>query len=142
MVEVFPTVAMFRDATGEPGWVAASTRHQRIRLQPPKVLGQRLEGILRHEFLHMLIEGNAAADTPTWFREGLVVYLGGEPAVSPRVEMSAAEIDRVIGSRAGQVEMRRAYSQAGARVRDLEEKFGRLRVMDWLSHGLPEGGVR
>jgi stage II sporulation protein D len=44
VLEVFPTVAMFRDTTGEPGWVAASTRHQRIRLQPPKVLRGRLPG--------------------------------------------------------------------------------------------------
>ncbi|HEX4488616.1 MAG TPA: SpoIID/LytB domain-containing protein [Terriglobales bacterium] len=139
VLEVFPAVAMFRDTTGEPGWVAASTRHQRVRLQPPSVLRDRLEGILRHEFLHMLIEGHAAAATPLWFREGVVVHLGGEPAAASRVEMSTSEIDRVIRSRAGQFEMRRAYAQAGARVRDLEQKHGRAHLMEWLSRGLPDG---
>jgi stage II sporulation protein D len=142
VLEVFPSVAMFRDATGEPGWVAASTRHEEIRLQPPSMLRGRLQKILRHEFLHMLIEAHSEAGTPLWFREGLVVYLDEESAVPLRVEFSAAEIDRVIRSRAGQVEMRRAYAQAGARVREWEQRYGRAQVMDWLSRGLPEAELR
>jgi stage II sporulation protein D len=137
MIEVFPTVAMFRDTTGEPGWVAASTRHQRVRLQPPKILAGRLEGVLRHEFLHMLIESHAVAQTPMWFREGLVVYLGGEPPVPARAEMSPAQINATITSRAGEAPMRRAYAQAAATVRDLEQRHGRAQLMEWLSRGLP-----
>jgi stage II sporulation protein D len=142
VLEVFPSVAMFRDTTGEPGWVAASTRHEQIRLQPPSILRGHLQGVLRHEILHMLIEGNAKAGTPLWFREGLVVYLDEDSAGSSRVEMSAAEIDRVIRSRTGQTEMRRAYAQAGARVRELEQRHGRAPVMQWLSKGLPAAGLR
>ena len=37
-LKVYATVAAFRDATGEPGWVAASTRGRVVRLQPTDVL--------------------------------------------------------------------------------------------------------
>ena len=69
-VYVYPSVEMFRNATGEPGWVAASTRGNKIRMQPAKVLGTRVEKILRHEFVHVLLESDAAAQTPLWFAKG------------------------------------------------------------------------
>jgi stage II sporulation protein D len=137
MLEVFPTVAMFRDTTGEPGWVAASTRHQRIRLQPPKVLRERLGSVLRHEFLHMLIENHASSETPLWFREGLALYLGGEMPSAP-LTMSTAEIDRVISSRSSDTAMRQAYAQAAAMVRQLDARHGRALIMEWLREGLPQ----
>src|SRR6516164_7607315 len=37
-LRVYATVAAFRDATGDPGWVAASTRGHTIRLQPADIL--------------------------------------------------------------------------------------------------------
>lgn len=139
LIEVYPTVAMFRDATGEPGWVAASTRHQRMRLQPPGVLRDKLESVMRHEFLHMLVEDNAEAGTPLWFREGLVVYWGGDPAAAARISMSGAEIEQVITSRRSEVEMRQAYAQAAGLVRDLERQHGRAKLIEWLRSGLPDG---
>ncbi len=82
-LKVFPTVAMFRNTTGEPGWVAATTRGRTIQMQPAEVLRQAgtLESTLRHELLHMLIESYARAGTPVWFREGLVLYLS-EPGAA------------------------------------------------------------
>ena len=138
IVEVYPTVAMFRDATGEPGWIASSTRDDRIRLQPPNVLRARLPRILRHEFLHLLVEANAKPDTPLWFREGLVVYLGGDPPAAEQVKMSGGEIDRAIASRRSGAEMRRAYAQAAAMVRDLDRQHGRAKIIVWLRSGLPD----
>lgn len=138
LIEVYPTVAMFRDATGEPGWVAASTRHQRVRLQPLNLLRDNLESVLRHEFLHMLVEDNAAANTPLWFREGLVVYLGGDPPAADEASMSGAEIERAVTSRRSEAEMRQAYAQAAALVRDLDRRNGRTQLLDWLRSGLPE----
>ena len=78
-LRVYPTLALFRDSTGEPGTVAASTRGRVIRLQPPAVLRSRgvLESTLLHELLHVLIETRARSGLPLWFREGLVVYLTG-----------------------------------------------------------------
>ncbi len=33
-LQIYPTLDLYRDATGQPGWVAASTHGQTIRLQP------------------------------------------------------------------------------------------------------------
>jgi len=138
VIEVYPTVSMFRDATGEPGWISASTRRERIRVQPIGVLRERFPGVLRHEFLHILVESNAKVSTPLWFREGLVVYLGGDPAPANEVHMTPTEIERVIASRSSQADLRRAYTQAAALVRNLERKHGRGKLMEWLRSGLPD----
>ncbi len=85
--KIYPAVAIFRDATGEPGWVAATTRGRTIQTQPSDVLKQAgtLESTLRHELLHMLIEAHAKPGIPVWFREGLVLYLSQPNAPgSPR----------------------------------------------------------
>ncbi len=76
-LKIFATMDAYRDQTGQPGWVAASTRGRVIRLQPLATLKSKgvLESTLRHEFLHLLVEEKARAGTPVWFREGLVLYL-------------------------------------------------------------------
>jgi len=141
LIEVYPTVQMFRDATGEPGWVAASTRDQKVRVQPPNVLREKFESVLRHEFLHMLVEDSAAPAIPLWFREGIVVYLGGDPPAANEVTMSGAQIERAITERGNRDEMRQAYAQAAAMVRDLDRQHGRTQLLEWLRGGLP-GNVR
>ncbi|MGH9722866.1 MAG: SpoIID/LytB domain-containing protein [Bryobacteraceae bacterium] len=73
-IEVYPSVATFRDATGESGRVAGSTRGSVVRLQP----AGKTEGTLRHELAHVLIEQNAKPGLPDWFREGLARQLAGE----------------------------------------------------------------
>ena len=76
-VRVYPDVETFRNATGEPGWVAARTSGRRIQLQPAAVLRERgaLDSTIHHELLHVFVEAQAAAGLPVWFREGLVGYL-------------------------------------------------------------------
>ena len=138
LIEVYPTVAMFRDATGEPGWVAASTHNQHVRIEPPSVLRDKFESVLRHEFLHMLVEDNTAPGTPLWFREGLVVFLGGDPVPAKDVTMSGREIEQAITSRSSDAEMRAAYAQAAAMVRDMDREGGRSKLLDWLRNGLPQ----
>ena len=66
-LKVYATVAEFRNSTGEPGWVAASTKGKTIQMQPPDVLRDAgtLDSTIHHELLHMLIDsytraGNAA----------------------------------------------------------------------------------
>lgn len=139
-LKVYPTVAVYRDATGEPGWVAASTFGSTVRLQPVSTLQrtQSLGSTLRHEFLHMLIEGNAKPGTPLWFREGLAVYLAGDSSGRDKATMSGEAIDRVISSRQTQAEVRLAYRQAAALVRDLDIRYTRPKLIDWLRNGLPD----
>src|SRR5262249_17234937 len=83
-LRIYPTVAAFRDATGEPGYVAASTLGRTVRIQPAAMLRStgKLESTLLHEMLHVAVESQAHPKTPQWFREGLVLYLAGAP-VSP-----------------------------------------------------------
>jgi len=140
-LKVYATVAAFRDATGEPGWVAASTRGRTIRLQPTDVLRDAgtLESTLRHEFLHMLVESHAKTGTPLWFREGLVLYLAQKNDVarpSGGFE-SVAALENALRNPASEREMRQAYAEAQARVEQLAAQNGRETVIRWLQEGLP-----
>ncbi len=72
-LQVFPSVNGFRDSTGKPGSVAASTKGRIIRLQP----AARNASILRHELLHLLIEEHSRASLPLWYREGIALALAG-----------------------------------------------------------------
>ncbi len=140
-IKIYATVAAFRDATGEPGWVAASTRGRTIRLQPTDVLRDAgtLEGTLRHELLHMLVESHAKAGTPLWYREGLVLYLV-HPGVMSKPEETSANVDalnKTLHSPASEEQMRQAYAEAQARVASLAQKYGKEILVDWLQNGLP-----
>jgi len=77
-IRVYPDVETFRNATGEPGSVAAYTVGYRIQMQPPATPRQTL----RHELLHVLLETQSRAALPLWFREGLAGYLDGSGAAT------------------------------------------------------------
>lgn len=140
-LKVYSTVAAFRDATGEPGWVAASTRGHTIRMQPTDVLRDAgtLESTLRHELLHMLVEEHAKSGTPLWFREGLVLYLAqpnGASHASATFDNVAA-LERTLRAPANEQEMRSAYADARARVAKMVTQNGRETVIRWLQEGVP-----
>jgi stage II sporulation protein D len=141
-LRVFATLDEFRDTTGQPGWVAASTRGNTIRLQPLAQLRARsiLESTLRHELFHVLVESKAAAGTPLWFREGLVLYFTGEIARSaPAEPIAAANIEAILQRPRSREDMERAYAAAYMTVARLIERNGRSTVIDWLARGLPAG---
>ncbi|MGH9613846.1 MAG: SpoIID/LytB domain-containing protein, partial [Bryobacteraceae bacterium] len=54
LAKVYPSVATFRDSTGEPGDVAGDARGRLIRLQP-----NPSEQTLLHEMLHLVVENHA-----------------------------------------------------------------------------------
>jgi stage II sporulation protein D len=138
-LRVYPTVAAFRDATGEPGWVAASARGKTIRLQPLETLQRTrsLASVLRHEFLHLLVESRARTGTPLWLREGLVLWLNGDRMELPATRMSDAVIERELEAPASQQQLRGAYAAAEQRVALLAHRYGESAVIGWLSSGLP-----
>ena len=141
-LQVFATLDEFRDTTGQPGWVAASTRGNTIRLQPLAQLRARsiLESTLRHEFFHVLVESKAVAGTPLWFREGLVLYFTGEIAGSATAEpIATAKIEAIFQRPRSREEMERAYAAAYVRVAHLIEQNGLSTVIGWLARGLPAG---
>jgi stage II sporulation protein D len=135
---VYPTVDAFRNATGEPGWVAAHTDGRRIHLQPANVLRahEALERVLRHELIHVLMEAQAAPGLPVWFREGLVGYLehSGPGAGAGAGDFPADAALRQTGDAA---QARRAYDEAAAAVSRLVGRYGEAAVLDWVKRGLP-----
>jgi stage II sporulation protein D len=109
-IQIFPSVSVFRNATGEPGWIAASTKGTVIRMQP--AAADRLT--LKHELYHVLIETNTRAQLPLWFKEGLALVLTSGPK----------------SSNAG-------YAEAQGRVEDCIRRYGKAGVLGWLSTGVP-----
>ncbi len=139
-LQVFPTLDRYRDTTGQPGWVAASTRGQTVRLQPLSELRKRsiLESTLRHEFFHLLIEPRARSNTPLWFREGLVLYLS-EPDKrnSPAATLPDREMEEILRNPGTREKQEKAYAAARSRVASLIQHNGKSVVLDWLSSGIP-----
>jgi stage II sporulation protein D len=135
-VKVYPSIGVYRDATGEPGWLAANTFGNVVRLQPISALQRAgsLDSTLRHEFLHILIEANAAPNAPLWLREGLAIYLANPQEVRPAsVDVDAME-RQMHSLRTGE-EMRAAYRACGAAVADAVEKNGLDSVLSRVRTG-------
>jgi stage II sporulation protein D len=125
-IRLYPGVETFRNATGEPGWVAAHTAGVHIHLQTATAL--------RHELLHVLVEASAAAGLPVWFREGLVGYLE-----NPRAARASTKppMDAELRQTADAPRAHRAYEEATASVAGLVDRYGEATVLSWLAAGLP-----
>jgi stage II sporulation protein D len=139
-LQVFPTIDTYRNETGQPGWVAASTRLHTIRLQPIAQLKSKsiLESTLRHELFHLLIESKSRAGIPLWFREGLALYLASpENTATPATEMTGQQLEAQLLHPTSREEMERAYAVAKQKVQTLIQQFGRQKVLSWLTAGLP-----
>jgi len=140
-LKIYATVAAFRNSTGEPGWIAASTRGRTIQLQPSEVLRQAgtLESTIHHELLHMLIESYARPGTPLWFREGLVLYLAGpkpQTIAGNRFDDVAA-LERALRAPTSEEQLRAAYAEAQSRVAQLARQHGKEALLDWVQNGVP-----
>ncbi|HXK03828.1 MAG TPA: SpoIID/LytB domain-containing protein [Verrucomicrobiae bacterium] len=130
-LRVYPDLDTFRNATGEPGWVAAHTAGTRIEIQPVNVLSARgaLDSTIRHELLHIFVDSQARPGLPVWFREGLVGYLDG--ARSAPAALSDADLRQT----ADEARARRAYAAAIQRVASLVQRHGLTTVLSWLPMG-------
>ena len=130
-VQELPTTELFRQTTGEPGWVLASTRGSHVYLQPATVR-QNNKGagdLLLHEFLHVLVEQRAGTNTPLWLREGLVEALAapgtrnGEPVPFPAAGLNAAL----------------AHPSSAAVSRRAHEAAARMAALLCARYGMPGG---
>jgi stage II sporulation protein D len=135
-VTAYPTLDLYRDLTGAPGFLAATTRGAAIRLQPIAILarGNRLESTLRHEFLHALIALNAARPLPEWFTEGLALWLEHPGATAAPL---SPQTESTLQNPPNEQALRRAYANACAAVAGLVRMHGRARVLASLRLGLP-----
>lgn len=144
-LQVFSSLDSYRNTTGQPGWIAASTRGQTIRLQPLADLRRRsiLESTLRHELYHLLVETRALPTVPLWFREGLTLYLSS-PAV-PEVtasSLSVEQIEHILKYGDTRENTEKAYVAAHRIVAALMHQYGKQTVLAWLSSGLPADVLR
>jgi stage II sporulation protein D len=134
-LRIYPDLDTFRNATGEPGWVAAHTAGRRIHLQPVAVLRSRgaLESTLSHELVHVLMEAQAGPALPLWFREGLAAYLEkGRGTGTARIP---SEDD--LRQTSDPARARRAYADAAAMAASLGQHYGESAVLDWVKRGVP-----
>jgi stage II sporulation protein D len=144
-LQIFATLDSYRDTTGQPGWVAASTRGKTIRMQPLAELQKRsiVESTLRHEIFHVLVEAKAKAATPLWFREGIVLFLSNSNgAGTAAAAMTDEEIEAVLRQPRNREEVQKAYAAAQSRVAGLIEERGKEIVLGWLSGGIPGDVLR
>jgi len=143
-VRAFASTPAFRDVTLAPGWVAAFTEGDWIGTQPLRTLAARkiLVSVLRHEFLHALVEGKSSANAPLWLREGLVEAWSGEPAASgQQPAMKISEVDRALTHAASEAQSAAAHRTAGWYAARLLSRFGRDQVLGWLRTGVPSSAM-
>jgi stage II sporulation protein D len=139
----FRSTPAFRDATLAPGWVAAFTEGSFIETQPLSTLASRklLGPVLRHEFLHALVEGQAAAGTPLWLREGLVEVWADGTQGSSTPAMKIEEVDRALAHGSEEAQSEAAHRAAGWYAQRLLDRYGRAQVVTWLRMGMPASAV-
>lgn len=147
-LQVFPTPESYRETTGQPSSVAASTRGQTIRLQPLADLRRQaiLEPTLRHELYHLLVETRASPGMPHWFREGLTLYLTDptfpETAPSSMTLEQMEQIEEILKHPDTRENMDRAYASAHRVVAALAKQHGKQALLAWLGDGLPRDVLR
>jgi stage II sporulation protein D len=128
-IRVYPDVETFRNATGEPGWVAARTTGSRIDLQP----AAPRDSTIRHELLHIFVESQASASLPVWFREGLTSYLA-HPVAPAATKVTEADLRQTEDA----ARARRGYAAAAQQVATMVQRYGASVVLGWLKTGLPK----
>jgi stage II sporulation protein D len=144
-VQELPTTELFRQTTGEPGWVLASTRGSRVFLQPAAVRHSNggAETLLLHEFLHVLVEQQAGASAPLWLREGLVEALAApEKRKWEPVDLPAAQVDAALAHPSSATVSRRAHEAAARMAALLCTRYGTPAVLDFLRNGVPAEAVK
>jgi stage II sporulation protein D len=140
-VEELPSTELFRQTTGEPGWMLASTRGSHVFLQPAAVRQSNggTEALLLHEFLHVLVEQQAGEKAPLWLREGLVETLAnsGRTGSEFRIVMPAKELDAALAHPADAAASRQAHQVAARMAALLCTRYGMAAVREFLRNGVP-----
>jgi stage II sporulation protein D len=139
LVEAFvhATTGDFTGATGQPAWVAATTRGRRIELQPLSTLGKRgvLAPTLRHEYAHAVIDALSRSRAPRWLAEGLAAHVAGEGRAltrgdGAREKLSREDLEKRLAASpaASPAEMRALYAAAFREVGALIRAEGEANV--------------
>lgn len=140
-VQAWASTSDFIRATGQPGWVAATSDGQTICVQPLDLLARKqiLSQTLRHEVTHLAVHHLRAGGVPRWYEEGFVLYLTGE-----RIEAPAAppapfhDLDEAIVNSHSEAEMKAAYARALERVKQRARDRADTDLWRLLQHPSPE----
>ena len=141
-VFAMPSTELFRQTTGEPGWLLASTRGANIFLQPALVLQRHgaLREILLHEFLHVLVEQESSTKTPLWLREGLVEFLAdGSMRHENLPPVNLMTLDANLSHPTDKISSQKAHDAAADMVGGYVQHYGLATVRGWLRNGVPNG---
>lgn len=135
--DVPQTVIVIHDSTGnftsdtKQSWqVGAVTRGISITLQPIDVLRKRksLETILRHEFVHVVVNALKQKHIPRWINEGAALYYSGEGAALIKtvknIKLSRDELDKRLEESNSSDEMRQLYALCYREVSAIINKEG------------------
>ncbi len=144
-VQELPTTELFRQTTGEPGWMLASTRDSHVFLQPATVrLSNGGSGtLLLHEFLHVLVEQQAGANAPLWLREGLVEVLAApEKRQWEPVDLPPGEVEAGLARPSSAAASRRAHEAAARMAARLRARYGMTAVLEFLRNGIPSEAIK
>jgi stage II sporulation protein D len=145
IVEELPSTELFRQTTGEPGWMLASTRGSQVFLQPATVRQDsgETEALLLHEFLHVLVEQQAGEGAPLWLREGLVEILAGSSRQKlESVALPASEVDAGLAHPENAAISRRAHQAAAQMAGLLCARYGMPAVRAFLHNGVPSAAIK
>jgi stage II sporulation protein D len=139
VVEELPSTELFRQTTGEPGWMLASTRGSNVFLQPAPVRRNNggTEALLLHEYLHVLVEQQAGEQAPLWLREGLVETLANSGQNDSSVAVPMKELDAALAHPADATVSRHAHQVAARMAALLVTRYGLAAVHDFLRNGVP-----
>jgi len=144
-VQELPTTELFRQTTGEPGWMLASTRGNHVFLQPASIRQSNggAATLLLHEFLHVLVEQQAGASAPLWLREGLVETMAasGKRQWGP-VDLTAAEVNAALAHPSSASSSRQAHEAAARMAALLCARYGMPAVLGFLRNGVPSEAVK
>jgi stage II sporulation protein D len=144
-VQELPTTELFRQTTGEPGWMLASTRGSHVFLQPGSIRQSNggAETLLLHEFLHVLVEQQAGASAPLWLREGLVETLAKpEKRNWEPVPFPVAQVDAALAHPASAAVSRQAHEAAARMAALLCARYGMPAVLGFLRNGVPSEALK
>jgi hypothetical protein len=126
-LEAFSNANAFARATGEPAFVAASTRDRTIRTQRLAALKTRglLEFTVRHEVFHTA----QPASLPRWLAEGLARHFSGEDArdsstASGLESISNDRLDELLLARGSKTALNLVYLEATRRAVKLVRSEG------------------
>jgi stage II sporulation protein D len=144
VVQELPTTELFRQTTGEPGWMLASTRGQNVFLQPRTIRESHggTRPLLLHEFLHVMVESEAGEKAPLWLREGLVEILADPDFGRPVSGLSPRAVDAALQHPADADAAREAHRAAAQLTAMLRARYGLASVRGFLRNGVPAEALR